>query len=257
MRTPVIHFQWKKELQGGFETPWLGVCCLLLSPLPSRQGVWGGGIPIAPAQASHGWEAEVPTLRGRGDGCFFQPSQGSGLQQARGASQGPGYAATPWRGFDVSRSSPVPTSDWASSDGHTRPSWCLVRGQEGEGLRSFGGLVGGGTRLDPTPALPGRPARPTRCPLADPVAWRRARTSSAGPLKLLPSQRKRPFFKQSAGSVRGAGGEQGESGRGARGEHSPLTGPQGPPASSYTPPERGVCFQRMNCSPCTCGDRLQ
>lgn len=77
--TPGIHSRREEELQQLKPPGWgCAGCCsphfLLLSP--------------GPAQASHGWEAEVPTLRRRGDGCSCSPLWCRGVQEAKGAAQG-------------------------------------------------------------------------------------------------------------------------------------------------------------------------
>lgn len=180
MRTPVIHFWWKKELQGRFEAPQLQSVLTAALPLPSWQVVWGSSLYLHQHKLPMGARL-VPMLKIKGDACFSWSPQCNGFQQARGAPQGPAYTPASWclmcQDPDHSQHQ-YQNGQGESSDGHMCPSWCLVLGQEGAGQPQ--GAGGGGTQLDPTPALPGHPAQPTRCPLADPAAWRRARTSSAG-----------------------------------------------------------------------------
>lgn len=223
----------------GLKPPGSGSAPLLLSPcLHGRES--GEESPLHQHRPpSHGWETEVPVLRRRGNGCF---SQHRGMQKARGASQGLRYAGTSSRGLNVPRSSPVLVSEsvWAVSKFRQTHVPQLVLGARvgGSGTPQLWGLVDGGTWLDPTPALPRHPAPPVCCPLADLTAWRGARTASAGPLKLLPSQRKQPFCKRPVGSANRAAGEQGGSGRGAL----PIRQAVGSPLSSYTPPGRVTRF---------------
>lgn len=104
-----------------------------------------GGIPLAPApaQVSHGWEAEAPTLRRRSDGCFSQPSRCSGMQQGehlgdRGTQLHPGVSLM-HQGPAQSRHQ-CQTGQGASSDRHPFPQLVLGARAEGSGtLHLLGG----------------------------------------------------------------------------------------------------------------------